>query len=128
MLVKENPLRDVSRLIVWYPFRRLCRILPVRFSFAMFRLMGRIHELLSPGTRHRLQANMKRAFPDKPDAEISAQIAVFLQNHYADRLHIFVYPKLKNPIHYARIAELSGLDNLEKSLEKGKGAILALGH
>ncbi len=128
MLVTESLHRDALRLLIWYPFRWLVRLLPLRTAFSLFRLLGMIHYHLGRGGVGGVERNIRRAFPEMSDATIQAHTLDYMKNHYTDRLHIFTYPKLKQGHLIEQVIRLIGVEHLDRVLEGGRGAILVLGH
>lgn len=126
MIVRESLIRDTARLIVWYPVRWLVGMLPVEFAFRFFRVLARIHHLLTLWRFQSIRNNIRRAFPETGD--IDSILKIYLENHYIDRLHIFTYPKLRDPAGLARICSFEGSGNLDQALRDGCGAIIVLGH
>lgn len=126
MIVTESPLRDLARLIIWYPVRWLIQCLPVTISFRLFGLLGLIHKRLRSKSLNAVRANMERA--SLRTDRVNTALDAYIENHYIDRLHIFTYPKLHRSQSIEKVCSLKGIDNLETALEKGCGAIIVLGH
>jgi lauroyl/myristoyl acyltransferase len=128
MLVRESILRDVSRLIVWYPVRWLVRILPVTWSIRLFRWLGLFHARVSQGRNNHLIQQYQRIFNSQNQPLLPQQfVKEYLINHYLTQLSIFFFPKLTkhniNSFH-----SFSGLAHLNRALEKKRGAILLHAH
>lgn len=130
MIPRESRIRDILRLIVWYPFRWLTLILPVSVNLFFFRTLGRIHFCLGKKRVQELLENMKALPENLYDASARRTEALhYLENHYLDRLHIFLYPRLRNsPTRTRRLIRIQGKQNLHTALQTGKGAILIHGH
>jgi len=128
MLVQESFLRDVLRLMIWYPFRGVVRLLPIAWGFSLFRGLGRIHYDLFPGKNHLLAENLKLAFgKNLQDHRLKEIIIKYYQNHYVDRLQILFFPRFnKGNIHRYHIFQ--GLKNLEDALTQKQGCILIHAH
>ncbi|HPQ42554.1 MAG TPA: lauroyl acyltransferase, partial [bacterium] len=126
MIVRESFRRDAARLVIWYPVRWFIRFMPVRTAFAFFRCLGDLQRWLGKKSLHGLKKNIHRALPDHPQP--SAVLKRYLRNHYVDRLHIFTYPRLRNPGVLETICRIAGLENLHQALAAGRGAIIVLGH
>ena len=47
MHTEESIIRDVARLIVWFPFRWIIQAVPVSLGFFTFKVLGDIHYFLS---------------------------------------------------------------------------------
>lgn len=128
MLVSESFLRDILRLLIWYPFRWIIRGLPVRTSFGLFRFLGRVHSLLPSKGQAHIVRNISHAFPDLTKDEIHDHVVTYYKNHYLDRLHIFTYPKLITRNQIDQVIRIEGSEHLESALEAKKGAIVLIGH
>lgn len=127
MIVKESIARDILRFIIWYPLRWLTGIIPVFGFFVILRGMGNIHYLISKQKKKQLAYNIKRAFPSKSQNEINNIVRQYFENHYSDRLWIFLIPRLRLS-NIEKYHKLEGIENLENALKDNKGAILLHGH
>lgn len=127
MEIQESVKRDLLRLLVWYPVRWVLLVLPFRWGIRVLRLMGDLHFLLGRkrGGARKILANVGRM----PGVTAGAEDVLrrYYQNHYVDRLLIFLFPKLsiENLDH---LVEIEGLDRLDLALQKRKGVILVHGH
>lgn len=127
MVVKESPLRDILRLMVWYPLRWSVEAVPVATGVKTLRTMGDLHYAFSKGKKALLKENLKRVDPSISDEKAEAAVKEYFRNHYIDRLLIFIFPKLgKKEIE--RLVRIEGIENLKDALKKGRGAILVHGH
>lgn len=124
MKVFESPLRDALRLIIWYPFRWLVLLLPVRAAFGLFGLMGRVHCALAPGRSRRLLGTFKAA----GCASEGRLACKSFENHYIDRMHIFLYPRLRRPEQLAPFVRMEGLEHLDAARREGRGALIVQPH
>lgn len=125
MHTDEGMLRDVARLIVWFPFRWIIQALPVSAGFFTFKVLGNIHYFLSPKKKEYLLKNLELAFSLHNFGKNT--VRRYLENHYIDRLHIFLYPKLKKT-NIDKFIRFKGLEHLDQALLAGKGCILVHGH
>ncbi len=130
MMVRESLVRDVLRLLVWYPLRWLVSFAPVGFGLAVFRLMGDAHYLLSRGKRELLGRNLDVLWRDpalRAQCRQANPVRAYLRNHYTDSLFIFLFPRFQASV-VERLVEFQGLEHLEAALAAGRGAILLHGH
>ncbi|MFB3895970.1 MAG: lysophospholipid acyltransferase family protein [bacterium] len=128
MRVQESFLRDISRIIIWYPGRWLVRLLPITWSIRLFRCLGRLHAQLSKGRKNHLIEQYNLVFnPQKYPVSTQPFVQDYLINHYQTQLSIFFFPKLKKT-NIDSIHSFSGLDHLDRALEKESGAILLHAH
>jgi phosphatidylinositol dimannoside acyltransferase len=128
MLVQESIIRDISRLIVWYPVRWMVRILPATWSIHLFRRLGLFHAWGSKGRNKHLISQYQIIFNSQTRSLPPKQyVQEYLVNHYITQLSIFFFPKLtRNNINL--IHSFSGLEHLDHALKKKRGAILLHAH
>ena len=128
MLVRESISRDILRLIIWYPFRGMIALFPVPWGFSLFRMLGKIHYVILSDQNQLLAENLQLAFGKPSPAEwLKKMIIKYYENHYVDRLQIFLFPRFNGGnIHHVHAFE--GLEHLEEALIKKKGCILIHAH
>ncbi|MHC1713466.1 MAG: lysophospholipid acyltransferase family protein [Solidesulfovibrio sp.] len=127
MQVTESRLRDLLRLIVWYPLRLVITRLPARVGLAILWGMARLHQALSGQRNARLLNALNRVAPKMPQYEARRQVGEFFRTHYANQLAIFLFPGLTRA-NYGQLLEIIGLKNLDAALGTGRGVVLAIGH
>lgn len=128
MRVTESPVRDLLRLIVWYPLRLVIERLPPRAGFRALGLLGRLHAALAAvrgGRAARIAAAVERVAPGLSEADRRAQVVEFFRTHYVNQLSIFIYPGLTRDT-LGQVLEIEGLEHLDAAL--GRGAVLPIGH
>ena len=124
-MVRESLLRDISRIIVWYPVRWLILMLPIRSGILLLCLMGDIHYVFSRNQR-RLLRNTLSTFEPRQRRHRAA-IRDYFRNYYVDRLLIFIFPRFCRKA-VEKLVEIKGRENLDKALKEGNGVILVHGH
>ena len=127
MIVKESFLRDILRLIIWFPFRWMMYLLPISVVLFFYRGMGNVHYYLDKKKRDLIGTNIKKVFNDLHKKELARIIKQTMQTHYIERLIIFLFPKL-NRDNIGKFVSLEGLDILDSILAKKKGCILVHAH
>lgn len=128
MIIKESFLRDIGRLIIWFPLRWACLILPVPLVLHLFKFMGDIHFLFGRRKKMELKKNISIAFNDRlREKEIDNIVRRCLENYYSHQLLIFLFPRLNKNI-IQKMVSIEGLDHLNQALKQGKGCILVHGH
>jgi KDO2-lipid IV(A) lauroyltransferase len=127
MRVSESPLRDVLRVIVWYPLRWIVQALPPRAALWIFLRMGDLHCLVATGRRARVGRNYRRLVPAATEQEVHAGVREYFRNHYASQMLVMVYARLNRKGLY-QLAEFEGLEHLEAATRSGRGAVLVHGH
>lgn len=125
MHTEEGIIRDVARLIVWFPFRWIIQAVPVSLGFFTFKVLGDIHYFLSRKKKGLILKNLSHAFTQHNFGK--DMLRRYMENHYIDRLHIFLYPKF-NKTNIDRFVSFKGLEHLNQVLLNGKGCILVHGH
>ncbi|HLF87231.1 MAG TPA: lysophospholipid acyltransferase family protein [Nitrospiria bacterium] len=128
MLANEGLSRDILRLIIWFPFRLITQVLPVRWGIFLLQMLGDIHYGLSRGRKRLLAENISRITSHRIDGkkEILA-IREYFRNHYIDHLLIFLFPRFGNR-EIERFVEIEGIEDLNMALKGGRGVILVHGH
>ena len=127
MRVRESILRDIGRLIIWYPVRWFITFLPTKIDFLFFKILGDIAFIFQKSKRDLLLSRFS-AYLTYPDEKILKEfVRKNIENHFIDRLHIFLYPRLRLSLKRTLIT-IAGEEKLRKSLAKGNGVILLHGH
>ncbi|MEO5357439.1 MAG: lysophospholipid acyltransferase family protein [Nitrospirae bacterium YQR-1] len=88
--------------------------------------MGHLHFLLSNSKHSALMENLNR-FKPETDETAPEIIRKYFENHYIDRLMIFIFPKFSKR-EIDKYIEFEGLSNLDEALKRGRGVILIHGH
>lgn len=127
MKVRESIFRDALRLVIWFPFRWLIRVVPVAWAFSLYKLAGDVHGAFSSGRRQRLARSMQRTLGIDGGAASAAAKRVF-ELHYLDRLHIFLYPRLTAWERVSPFVTFENREVLDEVLQSGKGALLVQPH
>jgi lauroyl/myristoyl acyltransferase len=127
ILAKENILQDIARIIIWYPFRWLTRILPPRINFALFEMIGDLAFHLYPGKREQLRSRISGIFPDWPPERVTEEIRACFRNYYTDRFIINLVPSFDS-VKIDQIATLEGEAHLKKIMSEGQGAVMIHPH
>ena len=124
MRVKESPLRDLLRLAIWYPFRYAVLLMPVRAAFHAYSLLGRLHAAFARGTARMLRAKFE-AHGCQSGPEDARR---YFENHYVDRLHIFLYPRLTTEQALEPYVVFDNKHVLDEALASGRGVLVVQPH
>ena len=127
MRVFESPLRDLSRLAVWYPVRWVAGALPVPWAFRMFAALGDCHAFAGGGTKRAVEQAAREILGLGP-GEARATARRYFENHYVDRLHIFLYPRLVQGDRAAACVRFENIEVLDRILAARRGALLVQPH
>ncbi|MBI4709561.1 MAG: lysophospholipid acyltransferase family protein [Nitrospirae bacterium] len=127
MQTGEGIARDVFRLIIWFPFRWLISLLPVNYGLVAFKLLGDLHFYTGRGKKKKITQNIM-AVLNKDEAAALSITKKYYENHYVDRLHIFLYPKLTTKEKIKRYISFENLDTLERELKAGRGVLIVQPH
>jgi len=122
MIIKDTLLRDLGRIIIWYPFRWGILLLSLSIVIKVGRIMGKIESLYNRKRIVIMGQNIQRALRCTPkEAHHIARLN--LELHYIHLLELFKFPQLstKNIDHFV---ELRGLEHLDSCLEHKRGVIL----
>jgi KDO2-lipid IV(A) lauroyltransferase len=129
MVTTESAGRDIARLFIWYPFRWFVSLLPLSWAIALFRLLGTIHFLFARKRVADLESNMSCLVGGYWRREdLRGIVHRYLRNHYVDRLHIFLFGRLRRAGCSRRLIRLQGEEHIRRALERGKGCIIVHGH
>jgi KDO2-lipid IV(A) lauroyltransferase len=126
MRVRESLVRDLLRLVAWYPFRWFVMCLPPRVALAVFRVLGEAHWAVAREKRRRLERNLGR-MGLAPGPALRAAVHENFRTHYVSQLLVFVYPRLTSQS-LDQLVEFAGLEHLDAALAKGRGAVLVQAH
>lgn len=127
MHTSESIMRDMLRLIIWFPFRWLVKIVPINSVFFIFKMMGDLHYHLSRGKSKKIADNIK-AFLSIDQKTVLNITKKSYENHYVDRLHIFLYSRLTTKEKFEKYVSFENLEILNRGLKAGKGVLIVQPH
>lgn len=127
MIVSEGILRDVMRLVIWYPVRWVLYVLPIRLGLGFINFLGTLDYHIFNGKKRMIKTNVAEVFPGKDEAWTSEVVKTYIKNHYVNQLQIILFPKtwLSNSEGFH---SFEGLERLDDALKEGKGCILLHPH
>jgi KDO2-lipid IV(A) lauroyltransferase len=127
MLVHKNILKDLCRLIFWYPFRWFVLLLPFAVAYRVGGVIGYIDYYLSGRKRvKKICTNISEGLGI--NGEEAEKVAIeYLRNYSRNMLELMKYPQL-NRERLASLVHYEGIEYLNTALEKGKGVILLTAH
>lgn len=127
MKIRESFLRDILRLFIWFPFRWSVRNIPVALAFFIFKLIGDVHFLIDGKKRRKLSRIISQLLHRDTTSSLII-VRKYLEMHYLDRLHIFLYPELTSREKLRRYVRIENVDVLEKAYRTGRGILLVQPH
>lgn len=125
MIFAESPIRDLYRQLAWGPYPRLLHALPPGQDLRVSRLLGRTASLVARGSRARVEANLRRAFPGRDDLS-SVATAVFA-THFANQYLPISFPRITAE-NAGGWLEIGGLEHLEEARARGRGVVVMHPH
>jgi phosphatidylinositol dimannoside acyltransferase len=126
-LAQENLLQDISRLLVWYPFRWLTRALPLRAKMRLFEFCGDIAFAIYTKKRTLLDRRLALALPHLSSAQRLESIRASFRNYFVDRFLINLVPDLDGN-RIDSLASLDGEEYLRQAQKQGRGVVLIHAH
>ena len=127
MQTSENIARDILRLFIWFPFRWFLRIIPIDWSFLIFKLMGDLHFYASRGKKEKISHSIKSVLKTEQRFAVSITKKNY-ENHYLDRLHIFLYPRLNTKEKIEEYACVENIDLIDREFKKKRGILIVQPH
>ena len=127
MRVTESFSRDIYRIVIWFPVRWMTLLLTTRIDFLIFKILGNIAFIIQREKRKKIIELFSKYLNSQKKKIIKKFTIKYFENHFIDRLHIFLYPRLRKSKNKDLIT-IAGEKILEKSLSKGKGVIILHGH
>ena len=127
MIAHKNFIKDIGRLLFWFPVRWTIQLLPYRFVYSLGTLFG-FFDYYASGRRctSKMKKNLTLTLGcsrTKADQIIRQSFA----HHSRNVLELINYPRI-NKANMSEIIRFNGIHYLDAELEKGKGVILLTGH
>jgi len=122
-------LKDLSLLLVYFPYRWLVQTLPFQVSYQIATLLGNLKYLLLPPRRkHQIMANLDLIFGSKLSARekksILRRLCINTQKEFVD---LFILGR-KDYTRYLQACSAEGLEHFDQVLSRGKGAVGLIFH
>lgn len=122
----KNNLVDTAKVLFIYTIRHLIPLFSPQRRAVLAEIIGR--QSLRGEKAHIIKDELKKLFgPDLLDKELNQITLRTLNNFRKDLFDTWCFPSL-NPKNIKDFGYLEGKENLNKALEKGKGAIIAVSH
>lgn len=116
--------KELSLLLVYFPYRGLIQILPFQISYQIATLLGNIqYFLLSPYRKRQAKVNMDLFFGDKLNTQQKKSILRrFYINKQKEFVDLFILGR-KDYKRYLKTCSVEGLDYVDQVLSRGKGML-----
>jgi KDO2-lipid IV(A) lauroyltransferase len=122
-------LLDFLAYLVLRFFLLVIYFLPFRLNVIIARVMGRLYYLIDRRHRRIIKANIAVVFGRELDIKRRRILArKSCEDLFMTILDFLKLHNIANPGNYRGFIEISGLSNLMKSIQRGKGTIVVLGH
>lgn len=123
----QNLVKDIGRILFWYPFRWVVQALPFRAVRPMGAALGYGDRVLSGGARiRRMRRNIAGAFGG--DLRFARRVLLAnLQNHAMNMIEFMKYPQV-NARNCGRLVAWEGREHLDAALAQGRGVVLCTAH
>ncbi len=127
MIARKNIIKDLCRLLFWYPLRWLVLPLPFIVVYWIGGVMGDVDYFISGRKRvWKMRTNVSNTFGIN-GKKAKNIVRKNLRNHLCNVLELMKYPNL-NRQRIASLVHYDGINHLNTALEKGKGVILLTAH
>ncbi|MGA2527112.1 MAG: lysophospholipid acyltransferase family protein [Smithellaceae bacterium] len=128
MIIKDNILRDMAKLVAWYPLRWCVTTSPWRLAYLFGEAVGLAESLILRERNGRIAANLLATYGSRMTEVEAYRIAQRnIQRHYIEHMEFYKYATL-NAANLSQHIRFEGLKNLDTALKAGRGAILVHMH
>jgi KDO2-lipid IV(A) lauroyltransferase len=128
MIIRDSVLRDMAKLVAWYPLRWSVAASPWRLAYLFGETVGAADALISRRRRDHIARNLLAAYGDSMKAAEARRIAGRnIRRHYIEHMEFYKYATL-TAANLSRHIRFEGLGRLEAALKAGRGAILVHMH
>ncbi len=125
MVVGESPAKDLYRRVVWGPWRQALERGPYGFEYVANRGLGLAAGRFARGTRERVEANLRRAFPERTDLARVARRT--FGAHFANQYASFAFGRI-DADNWRRYLVWEGFEHVESARAAGSGLVLVHPH
>lgn len=121
-------LQEIGLWFIWFPLRKLIKWLPLKLNYSLAYFLSFFFYWLDKKRRCGVIEEVEKLFGKRFNERdikrlVKASFGIFLKRQFENLLFgSFTRDQLD------RMTSIEGLDNLNKSLQKGKGVILLLSH
>lgn len=128
MIIRDSLLRDMAKLVAWYPLRWFVTLNPWCMAYFLGNTVGRLDSVISGGRVARIMANLRHAFGDsRPDDELRTIATAVVRRHYVEHMEFYKFASLR-PSNLSKRIRFEGKEYLDRALAEGHGAVLVHMH
>lgn len=128
MIIRDNPVRDLAKLVAWYPLRWFVTLAPWGVAYFLGTLVGRAYCLLFSGKVRRIADNMRSALGNSlTEADAMRHAQTIVTRHYVEHMEFYKLATL-TPKNLSRHVTMEGIEHVECALQTGGGAVLVHMH
>lgn len=127
MIAHKNIIKDIGRILFWFPVRWCIQLMSFQSIFALGTLLGNLDYYFS-GKQciERMKVNLKETL-GYSQSKTEKIIRQSLQQHSRNVMELIKYPQL-NKKNMSDIIDFKGLEYLDKELKKGNGVVMLTAH
>lgn len=125
MIVAESPAKDLYRRVVWGPWRNALERGPFGFEYVANRQLGLVARAFSRGTRRVVEANLRRAFPDRRD--LGRVAGRTFGAHFSNQYASFAFGRISAES-WPRYLVWEGFEHIAAASAAGEGIVLVHPH
>lgn len=125
MVFGESPLKDLYRRVVWGPYRELLERSPWGWEYRVNRRVGQLVGLVARGKVGEVEANLRRAFPDRDDLRRVAVETV--GTHFVNQYASFAFGRISKE-NWTAYLRFEGYEHVEAARAAKQGLVLVHPH
>ncbi|SLM30395.1 hypothetical protein MTBBW1_2200049 [Desulfamplus magnetovallimortis] len=127
MIAHKNIIKDVGRLVFWFPVRWCINMMSFRAVYTFGTFLGILDYYISGRSCvEKMKKNIMQTLGYSKD-KASMIVLQSLQNHSRNVMELIKYPQI-NKKNFSENVELKGIEYLDSALKKGNGVIMLTGH
>lgn len=119
---------EAALWFIWFPFRSVIKRLPMDVNYAVARFVSLVFYIVSGKRRRSVYDEVRRLFGPLADEKSIRRITRKSFDIYLKRQVENLLFGLLTKDELDRISVIEGLENIDKSLERGNGVIMLLAH
>jgi len=125
MVFGESPIKDLYRRVVWGPYRELLERSPYGWEYRVNRRLGLAAALGAGGKVSEVEANLRRAFPDRRDLRSVARET--MGTHFVNQYASFAFGRVSAE-NWPTYLRFEGYEHIEAAAAAKQGVVLLHPH